>query len=299
MNWHILGAGSQGLLWASKQSAAGSACSLLVRAGQRAPDAIIYEQNGQQIETHVANTPARMPEYLLVTVKVPDLAAALQGLGLAAANLKLVVLLQNGIGAESVARDRVGSNTVIWLGSSTHGSFRKARNHVVHAGVGGIWLGPGRGTLPADQHAAALTSLQASGLQVQWDAKIQTRLWHKLAVNSCINPLTALLNCRNGELLQLPLAQQWLPHLAEEAAAVVSGEGHPISTEQLLKTVEELATATAGNYNSMQQDYHQGRETEIAFITGTLLSAAQRQGRSLPHHAELLTRVQQRQPFVP
>lgn len=299
-HWQILGAGSQGLLWAASLQQAGTPTTLLQRAGAAPFDQVLYERNGEcstiPAQTRAIGAPGPL-DRLLVTVKATELVTALRDCLRTGQRPTLVVLLQNGIGAELIAREQLPPDTVIWLGTSTHGSFRRSPHHVVHAGAGVIWLGPGRGELPAAMHDALLASLTASQLDVQWDPAIQTRLWHKLAVNSCINPLTALLNCRNGELLLLPLARHWLPLLATEAAAVVSAEGHPLSAADLLARVEQIANATAGNYNSMQQDYQQHRPTEIAFITGSLLRAAATHGLQLPHHAELLTRVQQRQAF--
>lgn len=298
-NWHILGAGAQGLLWAAAFTRAGVPATLIQRANASPLTELTYEQSAQRQLLTVRSQRGASADtnQVLVTVKSTDIAQALTELVTGAPEVELVVLLQNGLGAEAIARRLLPEQTVIWLGTSTHGSFRRSANHVVKAGTGGIWLGPGRGSLPAAEQAAALASLQITDLNVQWDNAIATRLWHKLAANACINPLTALLNCRNGELLSLPQAQRWLPALAAEAAAVISAEGHPLSAADLLATVQALAQATAGNYNSMQQDYHAGRETEIGFITGTLLAAAQRHGLAAPHHAELLTRVQQRQPW--
>lgn len=300
-NWHVLGAGAQGLLWAAALAETQQAVCLLDKPG-REPLSTVNYQEGESAQRVIAVTSQSLPlpaeaRRLLVTVKATDLEYALRALGPHVDALELVVLLQNGIGAEAIARDCLPATTVIWLGTSTHGSFRTARNAVVHAGAGGIWLGPGRGQLPAERHQAALASLQQTWLNVHWDEQIQARLWHKLAINSCINPLTALLNCRNGELLQHPLAAHWLPALAGEAAAVLTAIGHGLSSAELLQRVRSIAEQTASNYNSMQQDYLQQRPTEIAFITGSLLRAAAAHGLPLPHHAELLTRVQQRQAF--
>ncbi len=302
-NWHILGAGSQGLLWAAALQEAGIPVCLLLRTPPATPTlAIQVETEGclRQHEIACAHVSAAGDcRQLLVTVKATDVHAALTALGPARQTLERVVLLQNGIGVEAIARALLPATTALWLGTSTHGSFRRTPTHMVRAGIGEIWLGPGSGQAAlsaADQ--AALASLQRSALAVHWDTDIQRRLWQKLLVNACLNPLTALLDCRNGDLLTLPLARQWMPALAEEAAAVASAEGMPTTPAELLTRVEAIARATAANFNSMQQDFHHGRLTEIAFITGALLLAAERHGLALPHHRELLARIEERRPFA-
>ncbi|KOO09902.1 2-dehydropantoate 2-reductase, partial [Vibrio xuii] len=84
------------------------------------------------------------------------------------------------------------------LATTTHGAYRPAPSHVQHTGKGITQLG----------------GYNAKGLQCQfleqvfhhalpnsrWHPNIQEALWHKLAINCAINPLTALHQITNGEL---------------------------------------------------------------------------------------------------
>ena len=128
------------------------------------------------------------------------------------------------------------------LTSNTHGAYAKSYMEVSHTGVGTLEFGivPGSTTrdyeaafkvaagteIPGDQGdlddittqddpqfdrfrslrntVAALLSLEP--LQTSWKpiGQIELAMRRKLVVNSVINPLTALMNCRNGDLFDAP-----------------------------------------------------------------------------------------------
>ncbi|TDQ46785.1 ketopantoate reductase family protein [Permianibacter aggregans] len=293
--WHILGAGAQGLLWAYGLHQSHQHCRLLVR--NSIPGAMATYQSGDRtVHFSVSMLTAELVqepiEYLLVTVKANQARQALQSIRSELSDDAIVVLMQNGIGVESLARAVLPPRTRFLLGSSTHGSYRQSANHIVHAGQGQMLIGDDTGQISADHPAIQL--LQQTPLNVRWHDNIQRVLWHKLAVNACANPLTALLNCRNGELRQQPVAQSWLPALIEETCAVLAAEGHPLAVSELRQKIEQVLQITAANFSSTQQDYLAGRETELAFINGTLIRCAEIHGIEVPAHREILRIVEQR-----
>ncbi|GAC73994.1 hypothetical protein PANT_9c00400 [Moesziomyces antarcticus T-34] len=152
---------------------------------------------------------------------------------------------------------------------------------------------------------AALLSLP---LQVEWETirDFQLRSLRKLVINACINPLTALADCKNGDLFGNPAAMdamwtvcleagmvleaQVREHLAssqasprQTASAALSAEDlilrstetgepmlHPSLTPQALyQEVQRVARLTAANWSSMHSDLKNKRgSTEIDYING-------------------------------
>ncbi len=97
------------------------------------------------------------------------------------------------------------------------------------------------------------------------------QLLSKLLVNACVNPLTALLHCRNGGLLDNAPAQQLMAAIVAECRAALGGSetgGLAGSDEELMARVEQVVAATSGNLNSMLQDVVKGAATEIDFLNG-------------------------------
>jgi 2-dehydropantoate 2-reductase len=100
---------------------------------------------------------------------------------------------------------------------------------------------------------------------------IEPIIWEKLVVNAAINPLTALLCVKNGELLERPSARALMGELACEAAAVAETLGLVLPFPGPERAAEEVARRTAENMSSMLQDVLRGAPTEIDVINGAVV----------------------------
>ncbi|KAF8058125.1 SPBPB2B2.09c [Scenedesmus sp. PABB004] len=219
------------------------------------------------------------------------------------------------------------------LGSTTHGAFRKpgAPFTVVHAsaGVGACVYGPP--STAALQAAAAAAAAAAAGQHAQRrsDAQqeppadqqdqavgemlallgrglrslhpqaldagpLERELLHKLIVNCCANPLTALLHCRNRGLVgNAHVAALWRAVVGE--AKAVLGERLPGSEEELFAKVDHVMTITGSNVNSMLQDTLARGGTEVNELNGWLAAEGAARGVPTPVNDLLVTLVRARE----
>jgi len=133
---------------------------------------------------------------------------------------------------------------------------------------------------------AALQSL--SDLNTSWVpmAEMQIVLRQKLVVNSCINPMTALLDCRNGELLTSRPAHALIRAVCKEAGHLyrkltteddfkfgtrtTNGGLDRLSAARLEDEVHTVARKTSANYSSMLVDMRQGGLLEVDYMNGYL-----------------------------
>jgi len=115
---------------------------------------------------------------------------------------------------------------------------------------------------------------------------LQQRL-EKLAVNSVINPMTSLLDTRNGAMnfnFALTKVQRLL--LAEIALVIQSLpelKGLPnirtrFSTARLETIIVSIATQTKDNVSSMLTDMRNGSQTEIKYLNGYIVEAGRELG---------------------
>jgi len=244
------------------------------------------------------------------------------------------------------------------LACNTHGAFTTRPFHVVHAGIGSIDFGiapdsQGRDfeagfydeniphsqrrprlsdiTSPTDVGSARYTSLRDTvaallllePLSTSWKTYAELRLImrRKLAVNAVINPLTALMGCRNGELTRLPFASRTMHMICWEASLVYAAEMRrestlwledmqsrgvdskdvtlpslpkSLTTECLEDEVVRVAQLTKNNVSSMLQDVRRGKITEIDYINGYLINLGRELGVRTPVNTVLCDLVKMR-----
>jgi 2-dehydropantoate 2-reductase len=287
--WHILGAGAIGSLFATALVRAGVDCSLLLRQPLQDRRELQVEEGGSVTVTALpcsAVTTGDSITRLLVTTKAHQALDALQDVQHRLDPGATVLLLMNGMGlAEEICRHFPGAQ--VYCGTTTEGAYRRSPCHIVHAGRGVTLLGSPDGRAAPDWFAA----WEGSDLDCRWTGDIRAALWHKLAINCAINPLTAMYRCRNGKLITDPDLRRQVHGLCDEIVDVSRALGFTATASNLHATVEQVAAATAENRSSMLQDTAAGRPTEIDHITGYLVSQAATVGMAVPRNRAVLEAV--------
>jgi 2-dehydropantoate 2-reductase len=187
----------------------------------------------------------------------------------------LALTLQNGLGNRETLEGALGERRVA-LGVTTLGATLLGPGLVRPAGDGTVTLGAHPRLEPMAE------ALRSAGFAVEVDPDPLSLLWGKLVINAAINPLTALLGVRNGELLERPAARLLLAYVVGEAAAVAQALGVCLPYPDPLATVEAVARRTAANRSSMLQDVQRGAPTEIDAICGAIVQAGERAGVPTP-----------------
>lgn len=294
--WHILGVGSVGGLFAARLTACAIPVTLVLRddaaltryhaaGGLRVSGPGDAHAHAQPPATAIAN--ATFPRAILVTTKAQDTLTALVPLMHGDGNGQLVVLLQNGMGVSEQVRAH-WPGVRLWNAVTTAGVWRASGFdlHCVAEGetLCGRW--DDAGLAAGDAHVDALVA--AGVLTTRND--IRAALWRKLAVNACINALTAIYQCRNGELLANSKAHARMAQLATEVEQVAQAEGIRFDTPVLAMS-EDVCRLTANNFSSMNRDVAAGRKTEIEFINGYVVACADQHGLNAAENASVIDEV--------
>lgn len=207
-------------------------------------------------------------ELAVVTVKSFDTTTAAETL--ATGSFDGVLSLQNGIGNEAVLAEHLDGPVL--AGSATHGAVLREPREVEWTGRGDVALGTWRpDETPLLGRVAA--AFDEAGLDPRVVDDMRRELWLKLAVNTAINPITALVRAENGAVRNGP-AGTIARDAAREAARTARAEGVDVSDAEAVERVETVAAATAGNRSSMLQDVTAGRRTEIDQLTGAVVDRA-------------------------
>ncbi|MGI9279934.1 MAG: ketopantoate reductase family protein [Endozoicomonas sp.] len=296
MTWHIMGAGSMGCLWTAQFLKAGMKPTLLLREQRlhtlqtKDPVLAIEELDGTThhypINLESPQSLTTSIEYLLVCTKAQDAEAAVHSVADQLSDQCQILLMQNGLGSQQAIAQHFSSQTV-WAASTTEGAWMKDFLHVCHAGHGSTWIGPMGHTPDESTWQGLRSSLEKLPVDIQYTHPIELKLWDKLAVNCAINGLTALYDCKNGELLDTEERRARLAALTEEVTQVRSAAGIP-TPGNLLELVKQVCRDTAMNNSSTCMDARQGRKTELTFINGYLIEQAAKLGVKTPANQQLM-----------
>lgn len=204
----------------------------------------------------------------------------------------LLIFLQNGISHLEVG-NQIGDASAAF-GTSTDGATLLGEGHVRHAGRGMTYLGFLNSPKPknAELLMQARRVLADGGIQVETTHNILTRLWAKLFINTGINALTGILECKNGELLTLPGAAERMERAVQEALRVAQAKEIPVMDDPYRAT-ELVCAKTAENVSSMLQDVRSQKRTEIEAINGAVVSIGKRYGIDTPENNLLCKQIKE------
>lgn len=274
-DWHVLGAGAIGSLFACRLQDAGMHVTLLTRHDASSQRRLkIASDPPRTYRFHQQSTSAgedhRSPiTHLLVCTKAWAVADALSAVTPRLGPDSTVVILCNGMGLAEKALPLINGASLV-LGSTTAGCRLTADDELIPAGAGRTDLGGYRAGVAAPSW---FTHWQMRVPECRWRTDIHATLLAKVALNAVINPLTALHRVENGALLSAPLSDDTQQVIAEVQALLVAGGAHHTAAE-LPERVKAVCEQTARNHSSMRVDLDTGRRTEIEAIVGWLLRSA-------------------------
>ncbi len=214
-------------------------------------------------------------KHALVLVKAWQTERAAEQLKDCLAEDGLAVTLQNGLGNREILIRSLGGRRVA-LGVTTTGATLLRPGRVKAGGEGPVSIERNPALGPLEK---ALTSANFN-VQIVDDAS--SLIWGKLVINSAINPLTALLRVKNGEVLERPSARELLGQLARETAQIAIAENIHLPFADPVAAAEDVARQTAANQSSMLQDILRGAPTEIDAICGAVVKTAEKHGLAAP-----------------
>ncbi len=276
----IIGAGSIGLLFASylsKEHQVTLYCRTEIQAKTINEKGVVLKQKDSEKHISLKAKGSAFPEeedLYIIAVKQYHLQNMEQIFCRISPDIPLI-FVQNGLGHLSII-DSLNHKTV-YLGITEHGALKDDCRTVNHTGKGTTKIAVYRGNEDSLQKLAQ----ELTGDQFPFLAEDSWKdmLYGKLIVNAVINPLTAILKVKNGELIQNDHYYQLLKLIFDETADVLKISGR----DEMLARVVRVCRQTGENESSMLRDVLSGRQTEIDGIVGFLLKKAQEEMIPVPH----------------
>ncbi len=301
-HWTILGAGAVGHLLACGFARKHIPVRLLYRNQQSFSQSKVVFRYRDSIEscklTYFPVAKQSSIENLLLTVKSYQVEEAVLSIKEALTPSSQIFVLQNGMGTlekvNLLLADKINQEH-IFPGINTHGCYLSKKTdgmtEVIHAGSGGLIFGHNFLKTTHSKEPASFRDLKQLPLKAQWSIDILQQLWLKLAINAAINPVTAINQCKNGELNRSSALKHLVEQLCQETALLFKMLGIKISLHDILTNVHNVSEKTADNYSSMLQDIRTGNRTEIEAINGYLLTKADTIGFPMQIHQQLYQQI--------
>ncbi len=199
----------------------------------------------------------------------------------------IALTLQNGLGNEEILRKYFGASGTA-AGVTSQGATFLGPGRIRHAGKGPTHMAMSDGD--SGKLAALAAALAAAGFEIHVDKDVAGMVWSKLLINVGINALTAILNLKNGQLLDYDDVKSLMADLVAEAVLVAKARGVHLTYDDPIATVYDVAAKTGANASSMLQDFQKNRQTEIDFMNGAIVREAKALGIPVPVN-EAMTRL--------
>ena len=116
---------------------------------------------------------------------------------------------------------------------TTRGSVFSKPGVINHTGIGKTIVGTveNNDQIDLEKIARILTEV---GIKTKVSTNILKDMWIKAIVNSSINPLTAIFNCKNGYLMKNPVLEQIVGSVCKESTDVANACGYNLSYDKTL-----------------------------------------------------------------
>lgn len=261
------------------------------------------EDEGRVPHEGVSN---EMIDHLVVSLKVPNTVPALRDIRHRLGPNSCIMFLQNGMGVVDHVNAEIfpdpETRPSYLVGVISHGAFTTGFMGATHAGLGSIAIGVP--TRPASSNKAEIPSMDTVSPASRFllrtlcrspvlaavgnsPTEIFQAQLEKLAVNAVINPITALLDARNGALnhnfaitraSRLLLAEISLVIRSMPEVKHLPNIGTRFSAERLETLVVGVSHQTRYNLSSMLADVRRGGKTEIEYINGYIIRRGEELG---------------------
>ena len=257
---------------------------------------------------------------ILLCTKATDAVAAIESIWHRLNQSSKIIILSNGALAirDGIYKHFGNQHGVeLFLGTTTHGAHTTTPNQlatsydITHAGDGSTYC--------TDIDFIRVCQSVGYDSAVQSELQMNITLWKKLAVNCVINPLTAIHNVKNGELLKTyhqgqdikvitksimeEISQVAILEMTELIEKEMSKEEDgdsptesmllSLSVSSLEKFVFKVMKDTSKNISSMLQDVRANRVTEVQFLNGYVMSLGKgKNGIDCPYNTEMVRLVE-------
>lgn len=290
----ILGAGAMGCLIGGLLQKSGEDV-LLISRNESYMDAV--KKNGLELQINggseriaiSASTSSRghgAADMVILLVKGPATAAALENAGELIGEKTYVLTLQNGLGnieriEPFVSKDRILQGIVKISGLMVNPGVVKS---ATVQGVSSVYIGSATNRQEANAMAAHIAErLCAVGVTAEFCGNAAQHIWEKAANNCAVMPACAIAGTRIKDLVLNENGQSILRACMAEFSAVAAAKGITIDAEKALNgIINHVVPKMGAHIPSLAQDVQRKKITEIDSLNGQISAYGRELGIPTP-----------------
>lgn len=228
----------------------------------------------------------RKCDLVIMAVKSFDTLAAIKSVAHLVTKTSPVVTIQTGLG-NLETMEKVVSRQDIIGGFTLMAATALGPGKVKHGGQGKTSIGELDGRItPRVEKISKL--FNDCGIAAEAIKQIVGQLWCKVIVYSAINPVSAILRTRNGQLLEKMESVTLMKRLIDEGVAVAEASAVDLVCHDLYDLLFEACRNTYNNLSTMLQDFLNEKRTEIDYQNGALCRYGAKHGIVLPTHHTII-----------
>ena len=216
-------------------------------------------------------------DLIIISVKAYDTIKSLKTIKKIIKDDTKIITIQNGLGNISKIQESFNQKNIIG-GTTTQAALYLEPGLIIHTGIGKTFLGEIDGKI-SKRLKKIVELFNESGIKTNHSEDINKEIWIKTIINSSINPLTTIFQCKNGYLLKNPILSNIMKLICKESCNIASSNGLDIDYDEILNKTIEVIENTSDNYSSMLQSYNKNKETEIKSINGKIIEIGKQQNK--------------------
>ncbi len=295
MRFCVVGAGGVGGYFGARLAADGNDVNFIARG----PHKMAMATRGLTIRSGLGNLHLAEPavfvdpaeighcNYVLLCIKMQDLADLAETLRPLLGHDTAVVPLQNGVEAEGMLCEALGSRFV--MGGAAYIFAHIAEPGVIqHVGeIARLAFGELDGQKTARQEAL-LSACTAAGIGADATDRIDDRIWCKFAFLAPLAGATCLGRCPVGGVRDDPGLSAKLGAMVGEVVALGRARGVTLPRDLEARTLKAIAQLDAGLKTSMLTDLEAGKPLELEWLNGAIVRLGAEAGLGTPANAEVV-----------
>lgn len=291
----VIGPGSMGLLYGAKLSV----CADVVLVGNNAEhieeinkNSVAIKRDGKETKYNVRavlnGEEKENADLIILFTKAYLTKDALEQNKDLIGSDTILLSLQNGVGHEEVLAEFTSDKNIL-IGTTGQGSYRENAYTIVNSGLGDTAIGAVSDEFEGIDKIKDI--FEKSDFPCTVSDNIRHMIWNKLMINASSSVLSGVLGVNQGYVAENADAWEICRDLIKEICAAAAGEGYPFDEDEQTERIANHLKNAPGGYTSIYADLKCGRKTEVDYISGAVVRAAQKQGKTVPAQTMMVRMV--------